>query len=404
MIAKIQKLLSLAMIFLMVAPVNLMAKKDSKKNQEGYKFTVVADVPTSEVKDQQRTGTCWAYAGTSFIETELIRMGQGEIDLSEMYTVRLAYNNKAMRYFRLHGKGNYSEGGQAHDVINVVREYGFVPESIYDGNEYGSDIHIHREMAAVTKGILDAVVRNPNSKITPVWKKALNGVLDIYMGEIPEKYNFKGKEYSPVSFMKSVGFNPDDYVEITSYSHHPFYRAFDLEIPDNWSHDMYYNLPIDELMEVINNALKSGYSVCWDGDVGEKGFSHKKGLAIVPEVDTREMTNAEITKWENLSQSEKDTRLYDFKKPGKEKSVDQAMRQQTFDSYQTTDDHLMHLTAIVKDQNGTLYYKTKNSWNSNSNDFGGYLNMSESYVRLKTVAIMVHKDAIPAPLRAKLGI
>ncbi|MFA8435938.1 MAG: aminopeptidase C [Marinifilaceae bacterium] len=399
-------LLPLGLALLMAFPNGAMAKgKKKKKEDEGYKFTMVADVPTTSVKDQQSTGTCWAFATTSFIETELLRMGKGDIDLSEMYTVRFAYDQKAMRYFRLHGKGNYSEGGQAHDVLNVIRIYGMAPESVYSGNQYESDIHIHREMVGETKGMLDAVIKNRNRKVTPVWNKALNGVLDVYLGKAPEKFTYKGKEYTPVSFAKEgMGFNTDDYVELTSYSHHPFYTQFDLEIPDNWSHDLYYNLPIDELMEVMDNALKNGYSVAWDGDVSEKGFSHRNGLAILPEKNTKDMSGAEIAKWEKMSSKEKNAELYNFKKPGVEKKVDQALRQETFNNYKTTDDHLMHLTGIVKDQNGTIYYKTKNSWATDSNDFGGYLNMSESYVRLKTVAIMVHKDAIPAALKEKLGI
>ena len=380
------------------------AKKKKTVKPEGFKFTTVADVPTTEVRNQESTGTCWAFATTSFIETELIRLGAGHIDLSEMFTVRHAYSQKALRYFRLHGKGNYSEGGQAHDVLNVVKEFGFIPESEYSGNQYQSDYHIHQEMVKSTKAMLDQIVQNPNKKVTPVWNKSVNGVLDTYMGAAPEKFDSNGQMVSPVEFMKQTGFNPDDYIELTSYSHHPFYKEMNLEIPDNWSDDMYYNLPIDELMAVIDNALTNGYSVCWDGDVSEKGFSHRNGVAILPISDVKDMTNSEIEKWDAMSKKEKNASLYKFDKPRSEVKVDQALRQATFDNYQTTDDHLMHLTGIVKDQNGTPYYKTKNSWAKNSNKMGGYLNMSESYVRLKTVAIMVHKDAIPADIKAKLGL
>jgi len=380
------------------------AKKKKTDAPEGFKFTTVADVPTTEVRDQQSTGTCWAFAGTSFIETELIRLGAGNIDLSEMFTVRHAYSQKALRYFRLHGKGNYSEGGQGHDVINVVKDFGFLPESAYSGNEYKSDYHIHQEMVKSTKAMLDQIVKNPNRKITPVWKQSVNGVLDTYMGAAPEKFELDGKSITPVEYMNKTGFNANDYVEITSYSHHPYYKEFNLEIPDNWSHDLYYNLPIDELMSVIDNALTTGYSVCWDGDVSEKGFSHRKGIAILPIVDKKEMTGSEIDKWDAMSSKEQKAALYNFDKPRTEVTVDQALRQATFDNYKTTDDHLMHLTGIVKDQNGTRYYKTKNSWAKTSNKSGGYLNMSESFIRLKTVAILVHKDAIPSAIKAKMGL
>jgi len=380
------------------------AKKKKTAKPEGFKFTSVANVPTTEVRNQESTGTCWAFATTSFLETELIRLGAGNIDLSEMFTVRHAYSQKALRYFRLHGKGNYSEGGQAHDVLNVVKEFGFVPETAYSGNEYQGEFHIHKEMVKSTKAMLDQIVKNPNRTITPVWKKSVNGVIDTYMGAAPEKFESNGQAISPVDYMNQTGFNPNDYIELTSYSHHPYYKEFNLEIPDNWSHDLYYNLPIDELMEVMDNALTNGYSVCWDGDVSEKGFSHRNGVAILPVANTKDMSNSDMEKWTAMSAKEKKASLYTFDKPGSEKEVDQALRQTTFENYQTTDDHLMHLTGIVKDQNGTRYYKTKNSWAKTSNKMGGYLNMSESYVRLKTVAIMVHKDAIPAELKAKLGL
>ncbi|MGZ2370919.1 C1 family peptidase [Ancylomarina sp. YFZ004] len=380
------------------------AKKKGKTTGEGFNFSPISNVSTTEVRNQESTGTCWAFATTSFIETELIRLGAGNIDLSEMFTVRHAYSQKALRYFRLHGKGNYSEGGQAHDVLNVVREFGFVPETAYSGNEYQGEFHIHKEMVKSTKAMLDEIVKNPNRKITPVWNQSVNGVLNTYMGAAPEKFESNGKTISPVEYMNNTGFKPSDYIELTSYSHHPYYKEMNLEIPDNWSDDLYYNLPIDELMSVMDNALTNGYSVCWDGDVSEKGFSHRNGVAILPVANTKDMSNSDIEKWTAMSAKEKKASLYKFDKPGTEQDVDQALRQKTYDSFETTDDHLMHLTGIEKDQNGTRYYKTKNSWAKNSNKMGGYLNMSESYVRLKTVAIMVHKDAIPAELKAKLGL
>lgn len=362
-------------------------------------FTTVVDVPTTSVKNQQSTGTCWSFATVSYLETELIRLGAPELDLSEMYLVRLAYSDKMKRYYRLHGKGNYSEGGQAHDVLNTVKNYGFVPESVYSGNNYGSEYHVHKEMVKSTKAMLDEIVKNPNKKITPVWEQSVNGVLDTYMGKVPEKFEYDGAEYTPVSYVEKLGFNPNDYIELTSYSHHPFYKMVNLEIPDNWSDDLYYNVPMDEMMEVINHALKNGYSVCWDGDVSEKGFSHRKGYAVLPKAKKKDMSNSEIAKWEKNVKEEKVKEVSEV-----EQVVDQKLRQVTFDNFQTTDDHLMHLTGIVKDQNGTIYYKTKNSWADNSNEYGGYLHMSESYVKLKTVAIMIHKDALPKEIKKKLSL
>lgn len=372
----------------------------AQEKQEEKKFSTVVDIPTTTVKNQQSTGTCWCYAGISYIETELLRLGAPEIDLSEMYIVRLAYTQKAKRYFRVHGKGNYSEGGQAHDVLNVVKENGFVPETVYSGNRYGSDFHIHKEMVKSTKSMLDEIVKKPNRVITPVWEESVNGVLDTYMGKTPKTFTYEGTETTPAAYAEKLGFNTEDYIEITSYNHHPFYEKVNLEIPDNWSDDLYYNVPMDEMMDVINYALNNGFSVCWDGDVSEKGFSHRNGYAVLPASKTADMTDSEIAKWEkDVKKAEKKV-----SQKGKEPEVDQALRQLTFDNFETTDDHLMHLTGIVKDQNGTIYYKTKNSWADNSNKFGGYLNMSEAYVKLKTVAIMVHKDAIPKEVKKKLGL
>jgi bleomycin hydrolase len=385
-------------IILSFFSLNVTLAQEAKKDEKV--FTTVVDIPTTSVKNQQSTGTCWCFAGISYIETELLRLGAPEIDLSEMYIVRLAYTEKAKRYFRYHGKGNYSEGGQAHDVLNVVKENGFVPESIYSGNKYGSDFHIHKEMVQSTKAMMDEIVKNPNRKITPVWEESVNGVLDTYMGKTPSNFELDGVEYTPVSYAKKLGFDADDYIELTSYSHHPFYQMMNLEIPDNWSDDLYYNVPMNEMMDVINYALNNGFSVCWDGDVSEKGFSHRNGYAVLPASKTTDMTDSEIAKWEkDLAKNEKETT-----KKGVEPEVDQKLRQITFDNYETTDDHLMHLTGIVQDQDGTIYYKTKNSWAANSNEFGGFLNMSEAYVKLKTVAIMIHKDAVPKELKKKLGI
>ncbi len=347
------------------------AQQKQKEEEKEKQFTLVTEVKTTPVKNQERTGTCWCFATNSFIETELLRMGAPEIDLSEMYIVRKAYTHKAKQYFKKHGKGNYSEGGQTHDAIKMVKQYGFVPESAYLGRRYGGKYHIHREMVSSTKAMLNSIIKNPNKTISPIWLESINSVLDTYMGKVPEKFTYKGKEYTPVEFVKELKFNPDDYIELTSYKEYPFYQKVDLIIPDNWTDDAYYNVPIEDLMAIMNHALNNGYSVCWDGDVSEKGFSHRKGYAVLEDEDG---------------------------------DINDDMRQNTFDNFKTTDDHLMHLTGIVKDETGKLYYKTKNSWSAKSNKFGGYLNMSAPYVRLKTVAIMVHKDAIPKAIRRKLKL
>jgi len=370
--------------------------------ESGYQFETIHNVKTTSVKNQQSTGTCWCYATLSFIETELLRTQGKEYDLSEMFVTRNAFIEKGKKYFRFHGKNNFSEGGQAHDVLRMMDKYGIVTEDAYSGLNYGSNYHIHSEMVAELKGILDGLNKNKNRKISTAWERAFTGFIDSYLGEMPKSFTIDNKEYTPKSFYKNLDLNSDDYIEITSYSCYPYYQEVELEIPDNWTHDRYYNLPIDDLMAVMNNALENNYSFAWDGDVSEKGFSHRNGLAILPTTKKENMVNSEMSKWDNVSA--KDIKENMFKEPVPEAKVNDALRQEKFDNRQTTDDHLMHITALLKDQNNTKYYLVKNSWAKNSNKLGGYLRMSESYARLHTVAIMVHKDALPKAIAKKLGL
>lgn len=372
--------------------------------RSGYNFETISDLKTTSVKNQESTGTCWCYAATSFLESELLRMGKPEYDLSEMFTVRNTFFEKGIKYFRFDGMTNFSEGGQAHDVLLMIKKYGIVPESAYDGLKYGSKYHIHGEMVAALKGMLDGINKNSNRKITPVWPSAYNAVIDTYMGAIPENFTYEGKEYTPASFTASLDINPDDYIELTSYEAYPFYTEVELEIPDNWAHSRYYNVPVDDLIAITNNALKNGYTVCWDGDVSEEGFNHGGGLAILPTDQPELMINSEISKWQTLSAKERKNQMYSFESPVPELKVTDKNRQETFNSRQSTDDHLMHFTGMVKDQYGTIYYKTKNSWAETSNPLGGYLYISEPYCRMKTVAIMLHKDALPKDIKKKLNL
>ncbi len=340
-------------------------------------FTITNSVKTTPVKNQNRTGTCWSFATVSFLETEAIRLGKPALDLSEMFIVKNAYTAKAKKYVKYHGKANFSEGGQAHDVLNVVREHGLVPEESYKGLNYGMSKHDHSEMVSMLQGMLENMVSSRRAKPTKAWLPAFEGVIETYLGQAPQELKYENKKYDPVKFAKEVaGIIPDDYVELTSYKDYPYYEKVDLEIPDNWSHDLYYNVPPNDLMRIIDNALSTGYSVCWDGDVSEEEFSHKDGTAV-------------------LALEESDGIILN----GLE-----TMRQQTFNDYSTTDDHLMHLTGLARDKNNAVFYLTKNSWGTEGNKFGGYLYMSKWYVQLKTVAIMVHKDAIPKDLIKKLKL
>lgn len=367
---------------------------------EGYSFTTIKTNPATPVKDQYKSGTCWSFAATSFIESELLRLGYDTIDISEMYFVYQAYKEKASRYVRLHGSANFGPGGQGHDVINVIKQHGFVTEDAFPGLLKGETNHLHGELDAVLKGYLDALISNKDGRISQVWPEAFSALLDAYMGTLSKK----NESAVTISKDQYPRFNPEEYVEFTSYLHHPFYQSIDLEIPDNWSHDYYFNIPIGELVEIINFSITNGHTVCWDGDVSDRGFSHSNSVAIIPDKDITALEGTERSRWEKLSEKERNAALYTFKTPGTEKKITQEMRQKAFDNFQATDDHLMHFTGMVSDQNGTMYYQTKNSWAANSNQTGGYLNISESYVRLNTIAIMVHKDAIPPALKKKLKL
>ena len=397
----------LGIVFFIAIAANSFAGGESKKdkNPEGYVFEDVISLPATSVKDQYRSGTCWSFSTLSFLESEMLRLGKPEINLSEMFVVWHAYSDKAIKSVRLHGNLNFGPGGAFHDVTNVISKYGIVPESVFNGLNYGEDKHVHGEMDRVLKQQVDAVVENKNRKLTTVWHEALDGTLNSYLGELPEKFEYKGKEYTPQSFAGNyVGLDMDDYVEISSYTHHPFYSKFVLEVPDNWSWDKVYNVPLDELEGIVDYSLKNGYTVAWAADVSEKGFvSSNKGVAVLPAAPAEDMTDAEIARWDSLPKKEKDKELYELKKPVPELNVTQEMRQTAFDDYQTTDDHGMHIIGTAKDQNGDIFYKVKNSW-GDYNKYDGYFFVSKPYVRYKTMCIMVNKNAIPQSIREKLEL
>lgn len=370
---------------------------------QGYQFTEVKRVPATPVKNQASTGTCWCFATVSFLEAELLRTGKGEYDLSEMFLVRQKYMNQLQDNYLRRGKGNIGQGSLSHTAMNAYMQVGIVPEEVYSGINYDSERHNHGELARYLKGIADVAVELKHR--SPEYDKLVKNLFDTYLGEVPEKFTYKGKEYTPKSFAASLGLNMEDYVELTSFTHHPYYAPFEVEVPDNWEHEKMYNLPLDELIETMNYSLDKGYSVCWDGDVSEKGFSHTNGVAINPEVaKTEDLSGSDRARFEGMSMTQRLEEVYKFERPYPEVMVTPEVRQQGFEKFVTTDDHLMHVTGIVKDQNGTPYYITKNSWGTERNTFGGYLNMSESYVRAKTIFILVHKDAIPKAIRTKLGI
>jgi len=397
---------SLSLLFaLAVAAMPLQAQKAKKQaaaEPEGFKFTTVVSNPASPVKNQSATGTCWCFATTSFMESELLRMGKGEYDLSEMFIVRKTYENRILdNYLRL-GKGNLGEGSLSPSWLRVFREDGIVPQEAYTGISYDSPVHNHREL----QSYIDAVTAVPvkMKRLSKESNEVTGAILDIYLGEVPETFNYKGQSYTPKSFAASLGLNMDDYVHITSFSHFPFYTEGLLEVPDNWEMNRFHNVPVDELIQIMDFALTNGYTVNWDGDVSERGFSHASGVAINPDMSKMEIPANTDRAWFEGMPSDRTPIPGMFDRPQPEIEVTQEIRQKGYETFVTSDDHLMHVTGIVKDQNGNKYYITKNSWGTDRNPHGGYLNMSESYVRAKTIFIMVHKDAVPADIKAKLKI
>ena len=358
-----------------------MAQSDAQATSAPYKyeFTIVKENPATPVKDQASTGTCWCFATNSFIESELLRTGKGEHDLSEMFVVRHNYVRRIKDNILRRGNGNIGPGSIAHMYIWVMKNVGIMPEEAYNGINYDSKRHDHGDLNTWVKSINATAVEMKK----PLPEEIVNGVLDAYLGKVPEKFTYQGKEYTVESFTKAMGLNADDYVEITSFTHHPFYEKVMVEVPDNWDYATMYNLPLDEMMQVIDNAINEGYTVAWDGDISEPGYAFRHFIAVNTKEDLRKQK--------------------ELKAKAKEESVTQESRQHGFETFATVDDHLEHITGIAKDQDGVKYYKTKNSWGVDSNGTG-YHYLSEEYVKAKTISILVHKNSIPKAIRAKLGL
>ena len=382
------------------------AQEEEKKKEEGFEFTVVKENPITSIKNQNRAGTCWCYSTLGFIEAELLRMEKGEYDFSEMYIVQKTYLDRADKAVRTHGDASFSQGGSFYDVLYGMKHYGLIPEEeMRPGVMYGDTLSNHTELSAVSDAVVAAIAKGKLNSLqtdannVPLWKKAVAAIHDIYLGKAPEKFTYKGKEYTPMSFYESTGLNADDYVSLTSYTHHPFYSQFVIEVQDNWRWAPSYNLPIDELMEVFDNAIMNGYTIAWGSDVSEQGFT-RNGIAVMPDVEkVQELSGSDMAHWLKLKPEEKKLNT----KPQPQKWCTQEERQKAYDNWETTDDHGMIIYGIAKDQDGNDYYMVKNSWGK-SGKYEGIWYASKAFARYKTMNIVVHKDALPKAIKKKLGL
>lgn len=382
----------LVLYLALLSSITVNAQEITNKKNSEYRFTNIKTIDCSDVQNQNRTSTCWSFSSLSFFESEIIRMGKiKDLNLSEMFVVNKVYGLKADNFVRMHGKTNFGEGGGFPDVITVLKTDGLMPEELYTGKKKSDQPHNHKLLEKTLSNILTAAIAEDSKSIDFEFiHNSVTKICNEYLGEIPEKFEYKGKLYTPQSFAAETGLNADDYVFLTSFSHHPYYTQFVLEIPDNWNWQSVYNLPLNEFQEVFSNAIKNGYTIAWGADVSEKTFLRADGLAVIPETPFEKMSNEEKN---NLSI-----------KPHKQLTITQELRQEAFDNYDTQDDHGMHIVGMVKDQTNTLYYLVKNSWGKDVNECGGYFYASESYVLYKTTSIMLHKKALPPAIAKKLGI
>lgn len=397
------------LIFMMTAlSVAVSAQTDTtavpKDTTEGFRFTTIDSVAISPVKDQNRSSTCWAFSTLGFLESEVLRTKGKLVDFSRMFVVSKTMIDRATYCVRLYNEPRFAPGGSAYDVIYCMEHYGLVPQEAMPGIRYGwtanDTLPVHSELDKVAAGYLKGL--SGLKRISPVWREGLQAIYDTYLGKCPESFEYEGKTYTPQSWVKSLGLNADDYVSITSYTHHPFYERFALEVPDNWRMDQMYNVPLDEMMRIIDNALANGYTLAWGADVSEIGFT-RKGIGVVPDDDHgADITGSDMAKWVGMSNDKKKEEL--TKKPLPEKTITQQMRQDAFDNWENTDDHGMQIFGIAHDQNGKRYYMVKNSWGTMRSDYKGIWYVSEAFMQYKTNDILVHKNAIPKDIRKKLGI
>ena len=400
-----KKILTIALMATLALSASAAKKKAPAKNQNKPVFTVIKEIPVTSMKDQNRSGTCWDYSTLSFFEAEILKATGKKYDLCESFIANKTYMERAIQVVRYHGDCQFAQGGSAEDVLATLKTHGICPEDAmpFPGSLYGDSLNNFNEFFSVLSPYVDAVAKNKAKKISNQWKVGFQGILDAYLGQCPEKFTFEGNTYTPKEFMKSLQINLDDYVSITSYTHHPFYTTFAVEVQDNWRFPQSYNVPMDEMMQIIDNAIEQGYTIAWGGDVSEEGFT-RKGLAYA--IDTKAAQNlagSDMARWLKLAPAKKTSIIDSLGCTVPEIVPTQEMRQERFDNWELTDDHGMHIYGIAKDQNGKEYYMVKNSWGE-TGDYKGTWYMTKTFIAANTMDYLVNKNAIPAEIRKKLGL
>ncbi len=400
-----KKIIALALLAVVATGANAKGKKQPKVDPNKPVFTIVKENPITSVKDQNRSGTCWAYSTLSYFESEILKSTGKTYDLCESFVANKDYMDRAIQVVRYHGDMQFSQGGSAYDVYYVLKNYGICPENAmpFPGSLYGDSLNNFNEFFSLLEPYVEGIATNKASKISNQWKVGFQGILDAYLGKCPENFTYEGKNYTPKSFASSLGLNMDDYVTITSYTHHPFYSQFVVEVQDNWRNPASYNLPMDEMMQIIDNAVMNGYTVAWGGDVSEPGFT-RDGLAYM--IDAKKMQSlqgSDMARWLGLSPAKRRNLIDSLGCNVPEVQATQEMRQERFDNWELTDDHGMLIYGIAKDQNGKEYYMVKNSWGE-TGKYKGTWYMTKTFIAANTMDYMVNKNAIPANIRKKMGI
>lgn len=400
-----KKIIALALLAVVATGANAKGKKQPKVDPNKPVFTIVKENPITSVKDQNRSGTCWAYSTLSYFESEILKSTGKTYDLCESFVANKDYMDRAIQVVRYHGDMQFSQGGSAYDVYYVLKNYGICPENAmpFPGSLYGDSLNNFNEFFSLLEPYVEGIATNKASKISNQWKVGFQGILDAYLGKCPENFTYEGKNYTPKSFASSLGLNMDDYVTVTSYTHHPFYSQFVVEVQDNWRNPASYNLPMDEMMQIIDNAVMNGYTVAWGGDVSEPGFT-RDGLAYM--IDAKKMQSlqgSDMARWLGLSAAKRRNLIDSLGCNVPEVQPTQEMRQERFDNWELTDDHGMLIYGIAKDQNGKEYYMVKNSWGE-AGKYKGTWYMTKTFIAANTMDYMVNKNAIPANIRKKMGI